>query len=89
MAESVKAILLVDMPKSCGDCDYMADDGYCWIADTECNISWKYKRPAWCPIKPLPEKKDIKSILQYRGLAEQYRKEGWNECIDEILGETE
>lgn len=38
-------------------------------------------------LKPLPKKKETKNAIQYNGLAEEYRKEGWNDCIDEILGE--
>ena len=40
-------------------------------------------------LKPMPQKKETRSAIQYSGLAEEYRKEGWNECLDEILGETE
>lgn len=35
-------------------------------------------------LKPLPEKKKT-DILNYGGLEEQYRREGWNNCIDEII----
>jgi len=39
-------------------------------------------------LKLLPEKKETRHAIQYSGLAEEYRKEGWNECLDEILGES-
>ena len=81
----MKAILVIDMPKGCCECNCAIDLCHGTIPSQE----WYNKRPSWCPLKPIPEKKEIKNIFQYRGLAEQYRKEGWNECIEEILGETE
>ena len=39
-------------------------------------------RPKWCPLKPLPHK------LQADWYTDGY-KEGFNACLDEILGETE
>lgn len=35
-------------------------------------------------LKPLPERKETRYGWQYRGSAEEYRKEGWNACLDEI-----
>ena len=76
----MKAILVIDIPNetNINELERMMKDGE--RASIVCNV---------LKIKQIPEKKDIKSILQYRGLAEQYRKEGWNECLDEIVGETE
>ena len=42
-------------------------------------------------IKPMPTKKDLDTderVYLQRGHDKIY-KEGWNDCIDEILGETE
>ena len=38
--------------------------------------------PEWCPLKPLPHK------LQADWYTDGY-KEGFNACLDEIVGETE
>ena len=43
-------------------------------------------------LKPLPQKKDINIAEKKKGFYEIYTKnyvQGWNECLDEILGEKE
>lgn len=41
-----------------------------------------HKKPKWCPIKPIPNKKSMDSGQTVINAA---RGEGWNDCIDEIL----
>ena len=74
-----KAILIIDMPESCKDCKLRFTDewcDFCAYANPERDGVWHYvtknSKPDWCPLKPLPPKLD---------------NEGWNDCIDTILGE--
>ena len=82
-----KAILILDMPKSCYDCNCSKRDNgnFCSIADRsvlQCKI-YKFI-PEWCPLKPLPEKKTVRPEDSTGAVAVKY---GWNNCIDEILKE--
>lgn len=78
----MKAILILDeMPKSCMDC--CLTDGE-WA---KCVVEWRDeeydKRPSWCPLKKMPERKrlphetDDDDILFGKAC-------GWNACIEEI-----
>ena len=92
----MKAVLVIDeMPTECIECQFcriLADDK---PTETRCILTAKRNedgvntRAEWCPLRPLPQKKETRNDIQYRGLAEEYRKEGWNECLDAITGETE
>ena len=97
----MKAILIVDeMPKSCSDCwlhrneysDYeKVWEDICHNAEHECHVLSKtnyIKRPSWCPLKPMPKKKETDST----GTIEEYMLKGydrgWNDCLEEISGEN-
>ena len=103
----MKAIIVIDMPKVCGECraSFCGDVWYCYAGEyrrplfTE-NIQ---EKPSWCPLKPLPCKKYMRQMPS-DVLEKSQRKrdfiihkvdvdnsyvEGWNACLDEILGETE
>ena len=41
------------------------------------------ERPCWCPLRPMPEK--MERSPRFTGF--RYEN-GWNDCIDTILGET-
>ena len=85
----MKAILVIDMPKVCGECraSFCGDVWYCYAGEyrrplfTE-NIQ---EKPSWCSLKPLPQKKP-KDNSNELNLGYEL---GWNACLDEILGETE
>ena len=82
-----KAILVIDMPESCDDCDF------CYYSDgtvLSCRLKLKAtyghrEKPDWCPLKPAPEKynmdaphdKDYDMEYEY----------GYNACIDDTIGE--
>lgn len=86
-----KSILVFDTPESCIDCPCcFADNTMIWcgkqhevLCEPMTHPEWIEKfKPDWCPLRDLPEKKDMepgKTIIR----AAQY--EGWNMCIDEIL----
>lgn len=83
-----KAILIIDMPESCKECDF------CYYSDERvpsCQLKLQaivmesvQAKPSWCPLKPMPEK-------SLTGLSDYYQwgdwEDGYNQCIDEILGE--
>ena len=70
-----KAILVIDIPKCCGDCPILE---YCHNNDGKCDLKI---RQTWCIAKELPEKvKDHDGI--YNG-----EVKGWNDYIEEILKE--
>lgn len=51
----MKAILVIDnMPNSCDECEVRCG-GYTAKEYAEKGI----KRPSWCPLKPLPQKKEV------------------------------
>ena len=101
VGKSMKAILVIDMPNSCYECDYC---GYATIDSNEgdeytyrsCALSQRYigeieesYKDSLCPLKPMPQKKVLDEELfntgNFRLVFASYT--GWNECIDEILGE--
>lgn len=75
----------------CGELEYA---GYCELADcldydvilmTEEHFDFESKsRPEWCPLKPLPEKKNC-DIFSFGSQIGAWR-EGWSACIDAITG---
>ena len=77
-----KSILVIDTPKNCAECKLMFLQG---IGESICNaVDWS-RRPSWCPLRPLPEKRINKDCL----VIHEIWNEGWNACLDEIAGEGE
>jgi hypothetical protein len=79
----VKAILVLEMPENCFKCK-LQDWANCRIVKG-CHIG--DTRPDWCPLKEVPEKKNRNNRVvgdYLRG-----RSDGYNACIDEILGDKE
>lgn len=71
-----KAILVIDMPKSCDECPLMfrhEEERCCWA---EGRNSFTTK-PGWCPLKAFPVRDDGIYSLEY---SNGYQK-GWNDCI--------
>lgn len=87
----MKAILIIDMPKDCERCDCSFDDTdyglFC--SPLKRDIFGRDEKPSWCPLKPMPKKKNKKDIVIKGKTAEilEARFEGWNDCIKEILDE--
>lgn len=92
----MKAILIINkMPERCGDCPLLQqwyDDEYeewrdmcfwryCKIEDTEMKLNV-------CPLKPMPEKMGNRLVVNDEEITSAYQS-GFNDCIDEILGEEE
>ena len=92
----MKAILVIDMPSSCTNCP-CAGNNYDY---NECEPKGKRlalediyeKRPSWCPLKPMPSKKEPKRFEPFEMNMVEYNKgyrKCYNACIDEILGDKE
>lgn len=86
-----KAILIMDVPSGCIKCplyDYVPSR--CFVTDKFQNDISEDFKPEWCPLKPMPEKKDICGTYngEYyaKGGMMPSAKIGYNTCIDEILG---
>ena len=90
----MKAILIIEMPNKCDECNYY-DGAMCFLTAEKkwegvfCREvdDWE-TREKWCPLKPIPKK--VKSASEY-GSDEEYIKHliNWKKEIDEILGEEE
>ncbi len=99
---SNKAALVIDMPKSCEECrlKYLdtGDDAYfgmnvyrCVLDGAEINRNERWDD---CPLRPLPQKKTYEEptcLEDYKvsQMLVMANADGWNACLDEILGETE
>ena len=85
----MKAILVIDeMPTGCIGCPcYYEDRGKC--QNTWEEVEDDCTRPSWCPLRPLPERKDEGSVLKPLPFEVYMYRYGFNECLDEIAGETE
>lgn len=84
----MKAILVMDMPSSCIKCPCCNIGAFydiCRVLNKTTNCS-DNEKPDWCPLKPAPEKKDEDKVYT---MTQLYRTQGYNACIDEILGDKE
>lgn len=83
----MKGIIVVDIPNCCGECFYLSQNGEC-VANGISTVCYQNSKPLWCPIKPVPETKEVPKGFM---IGEIYGEEiGWNKCIDEILkGESD
>ncbi len=93
----MKAILVIEMPENCFKCKFQIFANCIMVKGCHTGD----KRPDWCPLKPISEKKSEGETLKiaiendcYDGTTEDkayfagYDK-GYNACIDEILGDKE
>lgn len=107
-----KAILILDMPKGCGECKLRFYNACYAIAENNYSgrtiVGSRQVRKKWCPLKPLPQKKEAKEIKHFSDFVyvkteydlitnnivgkikydvETIFNEGYNSCLDEILGD--
>ena len=75
-----KAILVMDMPSCCDECDVICTQYYTAIKDKNFE---NYMKPNNCPLRELPQKKD-KDRTHYD--TDYNYALGYNDCIDDILG---
>lgn len=92
-----KAILVMDMPESCFYCDcchtkpydnkYKIDgEKFCGILNEDVGAYYYHggEKPEFCPLRETPKQREIFNNCDdyLNGI-----DDGWNACIDEILGE--
>jgi hypothetical protein len=80
-----KAVLIMDMPNCCADCQLADDDPsglYCVPADKYYDGEESTEdRASWCPLRELPEKKE-RRIGEH---GERMFRAGFNACLNEIM----
>lgn len=55
----MKSLLIIGTPKNCGDCPCAGEEfGICQADEKHRDCDW-YKIPSWCPLKPMPQKKEV------------------------------
>lgn len=86
-----KAVLVMDMPESCGECPfcrglneckvkkYLVRDRLFTIFTVDAQIM-EGGKPSWCPLRALPEKANHPAYCD-NGRFDK----GWNACLDMIL----
>ena len=81
-----KAILVMNMPSYCDGCPCCCSTEHFFVA--YCQVKKKtlddiYTKPEWCPLREVPEKQVHNAIDNefQRGA-----KNGWNSCVNKILG---
>ena len=86
-----KAVLLINVPEKCLDCNLcvLDMDGSisCYYNKREIcsNVGENNSRPNWCPLRPLPDRKEITKTYKWEDRLPSF-KCGWNWCLDEITG---
>lgn len=85
-----KAVLIMDMPECCADCQLADDDPsglYCVPADKYYDGEESTEdRASWCPLRELPERET--EMTDADDLGNDYVRgtmDGWNNCLDTIL----
>lgn len=81
-----KAILVIDMPEKCTQCDFCEHQDEGWLWCIPCKKSARaFDKPDWCPLQEVPQKKELYlSINNEKGYCE-----GYNACINEIMKGSE
>ena len=85
----MKAILVIDMSDNCYECQLRSVDICCGTSDHKFlkfgRCSSKGGKPKQCPLRPMPERNEE----VYADLLDAQWKDGYNTCLDRIMGETE
>ena len=83
-----KAMLIMEMPSSCVECPcscLVYEHNECEVLGKKITLDDKYEiRPTWCPLREAPKPKEDNLSLHI-----PYNEgfiNGYNACIDEILG---
>jgi len=71
----MKSILVIDTPKDCGDCRLNSHTEY------DFDVCWITQGKGDCPLKPLPEPKDIGYPNDDYDVG---FGDGWDACLKEL-----
>lgn len=87
-----KAVLIIDMPECCADCQLADDDPsglYCVPADEYYDGKESTEdRASFCPLRELPEKKETTypQACYENSYWTDEMKAGFNICLNEMMG---
>lgn len=89
-----KAVLVMDMPESCMECNFLYIDGdtmldSCQALEVARTVdSETYEKPDWCPLRELPEKKETTypQACYENSYWTDEMKAGFNTCLNEMVG---
>ena len=78
-----KSVLVIDTPENCISCIYVGIFHY--FCKINCrDIKDVSTKPEWCPLKPLPEKKEYIVPIDNVESQKDIIAVGWNACLKEI-----
>ena len=81
-----KSVLVIDTPENCGKCKFISTF---WCRATGGRrVPNNDVIPGWCPLKPLPERKEYIAPIDNVESQKDIIAVGWNACIDAITKET-
>lgn len=80
-----KSVLVIDTPENCGKCKFISEF-WCRAMGGR-RVPNNDVIPNWCPLKPLPEKKEYIVPIDNVESQKDIIAVGWNACINEITGE--
>lgn len=84
-------VLLIEDSETCSECllGIYNRRWFCLATGKDIDLlKSRYEKPTWCPLRPLPSKLVPFGYLDAGNEDGLYEK-GYNDCIDEITGETE
>ena len=76
----------MDTPENCGKCKFIS--GFWCRAMNGRRVPNNDVIPNWCPLKPLPEKKEYIVPIDNVEANKDIIAVGWNACIDKITGKS-
>lgn len=87
-----KMMAIIDKPNDCYECPLLKRN---FNIKKSCSMSGYFmdsidltKRPDWCPLREIPEKRKERKISEYEfGKIGYAFANGWNACLEAILGE--
>lgn len=77
-----KSVLMIDTPENCGKCKFISEF-WCRAMDGR-RVPNNDVIPDWCPLKPLPEKKEYIVPIDNVESQKDIIAVGWNACLREI-----
>ena len=80
------SVLVIDTPENCGKCKFISTF---WCRAIHCRrVPNNDVIPGWCPLKPLPERKEYIAPIDNVESQKDIIAVGWNACIDAITKEV-
>ena len=81
-----KSVLVIDTPENCNSCDLCGGTFHVFCELNHRDIEDFSIKPDWCPLKPLPEKREYIVPINNVESQKDIVAVGWNACIDKITG---